>query len=903
MLAADVAQWPRLSALLDELLELDAPARQQRLVELRLEDADAAQALAELLGRLTSIEREDFLQRPAAAIAADMTGQTVGPYVVERELGQGGMGSVWLARRTDGRYEGRVAVKFLSLGIGSRGAAERFAREGSLLGRLSHPHIARLIDAGVLHNGTQPYLILEYVDGEPIDRYCESRALGTADRVRLFLDVLGAVAHAHNRLILHRDIKPPNILVSAGAEVKLLDFGIAKLLDDATAPSHSSELTRDAGRAFTPQYAAPEQIEGGDVTTATDVYALGVLLYVLLSGTHPTSGAADTPLHRMRGIVETEPKPMSARLSQAKAGDAAVRRLARELGGDLDTIVAKALKKGPAERYANAADMARDLQHYLANEPIGARRDSTAYRLGKFARRHRAGLAAAATTALALATGLGVALWQAQEARHHHGQAEGLIEYMLGDLRGKLQPLGRLDVLDSVGNKALAYYAAQDAGHLDAASLGRRSRALHLIGEIAELRGNLAEATRIFRRASDSTGRLMARYPDDGQRVFDHAQSVFWVGYIEWRQGRLPPAEQAFRRYETLARRLLVLDPNRLDWQAELAFAQQNLGTVLLNANRFAEARESLLQAGARLTGLLTQRPDLAGELANNHAWVARTDEHAGRLGAALDGLRSQIAILRAQPEAQKNRRSQGQVATALTEISRLELAGGRPVPAGENAQLALDVLQGLSGSDPANTLWRQELAWSHLRLADARRATGAAPALAASNVAGAAELVRGLLRQDVSVARWRVNLLGQVSIMAAESALPNQREAAIADLRAWLAGLETTLTDTTRRPLVAHASLILGDVAALAGRDAEARELWQRAAGQAPAADPPATPLVTALAAQAWLRLGEEARARTLFVRLQSTEFRHPVYADLQLRLDRAAGAAAGVTTLRKPS
>jgi len=249
-----------------------------------------------LLGRLADNDRDAFLERPALLREASMAGQTVGSYTVERELGQGGMGSVWLARRTDGRFEGFVAIKFLNAGLTARGGPERFAREGSILARLAHPNIARLLDAGVAGGGSQPYLVLEYIDGLPIDRYCEARALDLAARVRLFLDVLAAVAHAHNRLILHRDLKPSNILVTAAGEVKLLDFGIAKLLDDATVPAAATELTQMAGRAFTLQYAAPEQLQGGDVATATDVYALGVLLYVLLGGVHPTTGSTTAPL-------------------------------------------------------------------------------------------------------------------------------------------------------------------------------------------------------------------------------------------------------------------------------------------------------------------------------------------------------------------------------------------------------------------------------------------------------------------------------------------------------------------------------------------------------------------------------------------------------------------------------
>src|SRR6185295_16007701 len=217
------------------------------------------------------------------------------------------MGTVWLAHRSDGRYEARVAVKLLNLALLGPGGIERFRREGNALGRLTHPNIARLMDAGVTHAG-QPYLVLEYIDGETINRWCEGRALDVRSRVRLFLDVLDALAHAHSKLILHRDLKPSNILVTPEGQVKLVDFGIAKLLDDESGAAPMAGLTQLAGQAFTPEYAAPEQLQGGEVTSATDVYALGVLLYVLLTGQHPLAGGEQTPLDRLRAIVDTDPR-------------------------------------------------------------------------------------------------------------------------------------------------------------------------------------------------------------------------------------------------------------------------------------------------------------------------------------------------------------------------------------------------------------------------------------------------------------------------------------------------------------------------------------------------------------------------------------------------------------------
>jgi serine/threonine-protein kinase len=423
--------WDRLSRLLDELLDLDAPARAQRVAQLRAGDAVLATAIEKLLAHERSADDEGFLEGSALEMGEpSLAGRTLGAYRLERPLGAGGMGTVWLARRSDGRYEAMVAVKLLNLALLGRGGSARFRREGELLARLAHPHIARLLDAG-LADGGQPYLVLEYVDGSPIDRWCDEHRLGIDARVRLALDVLDAVAHAHRKLVLHRDLKPTNILVTADGQVKLLDFGIAKLLGREGSTDAPTELTQAGSRAFTPDYAAPEQVQGGDVTTATDVYALGVLLYVLLAGVHPTARPRDAALERLRSVVETDPRPLSEAAGDDEAaakGAATARgetphRLARLLRGDLENICAKALKKAPEERYATVAALADDLRRWRADQPVIARPDSFAYRATKFVRRNRMGVGATAVVFATLVAGVITTTWQAAEAHRQRAAA------------------------------------------------------------------------------------------------------------------------------------------------------------------------------------------------------------------------------------------------------------------------------------------------------------------------------------------------------------------------------------------------------------------------------------------------------------------------------------------------
>jgi protein-disulfide isomerase len=330
------------------------------------------------------------------------------------------MGSVWLARRNDGRFEGLAAIKLLNASLLGRAGQERFRREGSFVARLRHPNIAQLLDAGVSFLG-QPYLVLEHVQGLTIDDHCRDRKLGVDARVQLFLQVLAAVAHAHANRVVHRDIKPSNVMVTGDGRVKLLDFGIAKLLEGEGPGGDRSPaaLTGEGEAPLTPEYAAPEQLVGGAITTATDVHALGVLLYLLLSGRHPAGEERRSLAEWMKIVVEVEPPPIS-RLVPAGP-------LRRALRGDLETIVAKALRKDPAERYPSALAFAEDLRRSLGHQPIRARPDAVAYRAARYLRRNRLALAAALLTLAGVSYGLAAAQGQHRfaerqrlEARQRH---------------------------------------------------------------------------------------------------------------------------------------------------------------------------------------------------------------------------------------------------------------------------------------------------------------------------------------------------------------------------------------------------------------------------------------------------------------------------------------------------
>ena len=441
------ADWQRLSALLDEGLSLDEADRAAWLASLDGDAATHRETLERLLADAGAVETDDRFavlppfdlpREPHAGAAADAApSELVGPYRLISELGRGGMGVVWLAERADAQPRRKVALKLPHIGW-APGLAARLTRERDILASLEHPNIARLYDAGVDALG-RPYLALEYVDGTPIDRYGDAHALPLRGRLELVLKVAAAVAHAHTRLVVHRDLKPSNVLVTAAGELRLLDFGIARLLhDDAAggegASDGATEITRLGGRALTPDYASPEQIRGEAIGTSSDVYGLGVLAFELLAGSRPYR-LKDVAADGLAEAIARVDVPLASRVATDPAR-------ARQLAGDLDAILNKALKKDPAERYAGVAAFADDIERYLRHEPVVARPDAFGYRLRKFVARNTVQVVAGTVVGVAVLAGSGVALWQARVARLEAAHAEQVKAFVLSILAGANEDSG-----------------------------------------------------------------------------------------------------------------------------------------------------------------------------------------------------------------------------------------------------------------------------------------------------------------------------------------------------------------------------------------------------------------------------------------------------------------------------
>ncbi len=421
-----VEKWSIVNRLLDEALDLPAAEREAWLDGLTADYAPVRPVLRRLLARTQHVLSGGFLEEsaaPAAWLSRPEPGDVVGPWRLIHELGEGGMAWVWLAERCDGLLGRPVALKLPRAGWRQEALSERISREREILAGLDHPNIARLLDAGITTDG-QPYLALEYVEGRHVDIYCREEKLPLASRLRLFEQIAGAAAHAHTKLVVHRDLKPSNILVTADGQVRLLDFGIAKLLD--AGETRETELTQWSGRALTVEYASPEQIAGRPLTVASDVYSLGVVLYELVTGTRPYRLKRDSRAELEEAIAEAEP--------QAPSDAVEDKVMARPLHGDLDTIILKALKKNPAARYATADAFLEDIRRYTENRPVLAQPDSAWYRLSKFVHRNRLAVMAGLAIAVMLIAGTATVAWQAHVAFAEKRRAEETKAFVLSVL-------------------------------------------------------------------------------------------------------------------------------------------------------------------------------------------------------------------------------------------------------------------------------------------------------------------------------------------------------------------------------------------------------------------------------------------------------------------------------------
>jgi serine/threonine-protein kinase len=643
----------------EELVDLEVAERRHRLADLALADPRLADAVVELLE--ADRRAQGFLSSPAAHYGLDApptapdvaaaggpagarVGERFGAYRLIELLGAGGMGEVYLAERVDGRFEQRVALKLVKRGMDSAQILRRFARERQILARLEHPGIARLLDGGEGDDG-RPYFVMERVEGEPITEYCAAHGAPLEERLRLLADCCDAVDAAHRSLVVHRDLKPSNILVTAGGRVKLLDFGIARLLGDEDG---ETQLTRHGAHVLTPAYAAPEQILGGGVSMATDVFALGVVMYELLTGALPHDRRAATPYDLVSRVErESAQKPSTlVRKTGVAGGGASAERKARRLRGDLDTIALKALAPDPARRYPSAAAFAADLRAYLDGRPVSARPDTPAYRLRKFVGRHRAGVAASIAVALALVAALIVSLVQTAAARRQAERAAAA-QTFLASLFSELDP-DRMagaaptvrDLLES-GSQRLSVELAEQPE--------LRAEMELLVGQVFSQLSLPDQAEPLFRRALDRRKSL------DGADDPRTAEAQKRLAISLHRQARYGEAEPLLR--ELLAR------AERLGDEVEVASVLSNYGNLERQTGDYQTAA-AMLERGVALSGRV-------GDLDSRH--LATTLNNLGLVYWRQQRLRAAVAAFsRALAIHRKNAPDSALVAGTLQNLCEL---------------------------------------------------------------------------------------------------------------------------------------------------------------------------------------------------------------------------------------
>jgi serine/threonine protein kinase len=812
-------RWLRIKQLFDSSVVLPAQDRSAFLANACVDDAALRQEVESLVE--SSLQSGTFLENPARTDGSvprgDLEGRRIGPYEVGPRIGVGGMGEVYRARDT--RLNRSVAIKVRAGRLAERSDLRaQFAREARAISALNHPRICLLHDVG--QHDSIDFLVMEYVEGEPIDGYCDRRGLSTRERLSLFRTVCEAVHYAHQNLVVHRDLKPGNILVGADGQPKLLDFGIAKLLDAVTTAEASIATISPV---LTPDYASPEQVRGQTVTTATDVYSLGVVLYELLAGRRPFTVRTASLEDIVRNVCEAEAALPSTALREMNAEATGAVRAPTELQGDLDTIVLKALRKEPERRYLSAQALSDDIRRYLDGKPVSARGDALTYRLAKFITRHRA---AALVAALVLASLLGsmalairqsrIAESQRQRAERRFADVRKLAGSFLFEFHDAIKHLpGSTRARELVMKRALEYLDSLVGESADDPALSMElARAYQKVADVqghareANL-GNVAGALASYRKALALQERLVAARPADRSLQKDLARTVRGLGDAQLMMRDVPAALDSFRRTVSIAETLAATAPGDRDAQRDLALSQHRLAAALGQLDDREGANNSLQQAIASLKALAVDNSDVDSRhaLARSYkalgALRAAQGDHNESLALAQEALRLNEALALADPV---NISVRNEVAMSHFEMGRAHLRLGNLEEALESSRRAETITASMVAADASNAQarWLQglELNFGGVVLSKMHR-----QAEAVASHLKAFALLDNVARADPTNESYQYSvantcqLIGDAHVaMAAENTSAAARTRAWIDARSWYRRSADTFDGMRRR-------------------------------------------------------------------------------------------------------
>ncbi len=833
-------RWEQVEELFNAALDRPQAERDAFLTNICSDDSALRQEVERLI---TNYEQAgDFIEAPAPvapSLLADeaatqeldaMIGQQVGAYKLVREIARGGMGAVYLAVRADDQYQKRVALKLVKRGMDTQDILRRFRHERQILASLNHPYIAQLLDGGTTEDGL-PYFVMEYVEGKLITHYCDTQALPIAERLKLFRQVCSAVHYAHQNLVVHRDLKPSNILITPAVDgkagtPKLLDFGIAKLLNPELS-AQTIDPTATALRLMTPEYASPEQVRGETITTVSDVYSLGVVLYELLSGHRPYRLKSRLPHEILRIVCEEEPEKPSTvinRVETTTGADGAPQvsltpeivsqtregqpeKLRRRLQGDLDNIVLMAMRKEPQRRYTSVNQLSEDIRRHLEGRPVNARKGTFAYRAEKFAKRHKKSVATAALVVVSVLAGLVATVWQARAAKDQRARAERRFEE------------GR-----KLAN--LLIYKLND--------------------EIEKLAGSTPARELMIKSALDYLDGVSKEAGDNPALLLELAEAYLKIGDVQGNHnnanlGNTAGALQSYRKAKTMVEALSQRSPDDANFRYVLALSYDKISDVLAVTGNTAEAFKSRLQALPIFAVLAQANPAGQAQIRLARCYLKLGDDlgnpnfpNLGESDQALDYFRKSMAVAEALTKLDpKNAQAHRYVYLSHERIADVLDLIGDAAGALEHYKQSQTITETLLVADPSNSIYRRHLAVLHDKIGAVLAKTGnAAGAVAESRQA--VEILEALAAADPTNANARQTLAGIYRPYADRLALTHDTAGALAYYRKGLAIFETLGAadplNTYWQSDLADTLQSLARLLAQTGQTAEARRLSLRA-------------------------------------------------------------------------